>query len=406
MCSSAVEISISSTYSVNDQTDLQGMYRRAVCKDDSIMYLFTDAQITNEKFLVFLNDLLSSGNIPDLFPQEDVDTIINDVSGKAKAAGYGTDRVSLWDFFLKNVRKNLHVVLSFAPSEEFRTRARRFPAIVNCTSIDFFHAWPQDALLSVGRRFLSTVILPEECREGVEQFMPFSFQAVNAAAKKYLAIDRRYCYTTPKSYLEPLKLYGNLLRKKRDESEKAIFRLTTGLERLKTTAQVVAGLEDNLKGMLEEAESKKEKAEGIAEVVQSEKAIVESEEAKAREEAAKCAAIQDEVTNVQRDAEEDLKNAEPLVLQAMAALDTLDKKEIGECKTMAKPPKGVDDIFAAIMVLVAGIHKNVLVQKTGRVKDRSWDAAKKQLLSNINGFMDILRNFKVYVDNFEVPNIN
>ena len=70
----------------------------------------------------------------------------------------------------------------------------------------------------------------------------------------------------------------------------------------------------------------------------------------------------------QKDAEEDLKNAEPLVLQAMAALETLDKKEIGECKTMAKPPKGVDDVFAAIMVLVAGIMKNVPVQKMGKSK--------------------------------------
>ena len=80
-----------------------------------------------------------------------------------------------------------------------------------------------------------------------------------------------------------------------------------------------------------------------------------------------------------------MKNAEPLVLQAMAALETLDKKEIGNVKPW-RSLQGVDDVFAAIMVLVAGIMKNVPVQKNGKVKDRSWDAAKKGLLSNINGF--------------------
>jgi len=57
---------------------------------------------------------------------------------------------------------------------------------------------------------------------------------------------------------------------------------------------------------------------------------------------------------------------------AMAALNTLDKKDLGEAKTMAKPPAGVDDVFAATMVLLANVHPNVVVQKNGKVKDKSW----------------------------------
>lgn len=40
------------------------------------------------------------------------------------------------------------------------------------------------------------------------------------------------------------------------------------------------------------------------------------------------------------------------------------------------------------------------------MKDRSWDAAKKSLLSNINGFLSGLKGYKAFVDNFEVPKIN
>lgn len=62
---------ISATYSVNDlKTDLQQMYRKAGIRQEGIAFLFTDSQITDEKFLVFLNDLLSSGSIPGLFPPE------------------------------------------------------------------------------------------------------------------------------------------------------------------------------------------------------------------------------------------------------------------------------------------------------------------------------------------------
>lgn len=48
-------------------------------KDEGLMFLLTDSQITNERFLIYINDLLASGNIPDLFAVDEVDSI---VSGK------------------------------------------------------------------------------------------------------------------------------------------------------------------------------------------------------------------------------------------------------------------------------------------------------------------------------------
>ena len=78
---------------------------------------------------------------------------------------------------------------------------------------------------------------------------------------------------------------------------------------------------------------------------------------------------------------------------ALKALDSLDKKDLGTCKTMSKPPPGVDDIFGGVMVLLAGINPNIIVQKTGKVreKERNWDASKKALLGNVNAFLDELK---------------
>ena len=43
-------IVISSTYGLNDlKADLQVMYTKAGVKDEGVMFLFTDGQITNEK---------------------------------------------------------------------------------------------------------------------------------------------------------------------------------------------------------------------------------------------------------------------------------------------------------------------------------------------------------------------
>ena len=83
-----VGIMISSTYGMNDlKADLQKFYTIAGIKDEGVCFLFTEGQITNERFLVYLNDLLSSGEIADLFAAEDIDGIVNSVRPAVKGEG-------------------------------------------------------------------------------------------------------------------------------------------------------------------------------------------------------------------------------------------------------------------------------------------------------------------------------
>eukprot|EP00804_Cyclotella_cryptica_P004521 CCRYP_006874-RA/>CCRYP_006874-RA protein AED:0.08 eAED:0.09 QI:0/0/0.5/1/0/0/2/139/4220 len=397
-----VQIVISGTYSINDlKDDLKGMFIKAGVKDEGVMFLLTDSQITNERFLIYINDFLASGDVPDLFAVDDVDAIVHSVTSRVKEAGIVPERKNCWDYFISRVRKNLHVCLCFSPvGDGFRNRARRFPALVNCTVIDMFQPWPKEALLSVGKKFLSQVDLGfDRERDVIERFLPFSFEAVNKATIDYRRKERRSVYTTPKSYLELIKLYKILLEDSRSDSTAAILRLDNGLMKLRDTSERVAKLEHDLKEMLEDAAVKKEKAELIAATVSKEKAIAEVETSHAQMEKEQVAKIAEEVGQKQRDTENDLAKAEPAVEAAMQALDTLDQKDLSSCKGMLKPPPKLDEVFAATMCLLAGIMPSVVLQKNGKVKDVSWDAAKKQLMGNIKEYMTYLKEIKTHVDN-------
>ena len=105
--------------------------------------------------------------------------------------------------------------------------------------------------------------------------------------------------------------------------------------------------------------------------------------------------------------------AVPAVEAATAALDAVNVKHLRECKTMSKPPPGVDDVFGAVMVLFAGVKGSgiggaIAVQKNGKVldKDRGWDAAKKALLGNPRSCLEELKAFKETFDAGMVPEIN
>jgi dynein heavy chain len=62
----------------------------------------------------------------------------------------------------------MHLVLCLSPiGDDFRRRLRMFPSLVNCTTIDWFHVWPNDALHSVAENFLKNVDLPEATKAGI-----------------------------------------------------------------------------------------------------------------------------------------------------------------------------------------------------------------------------------------------
>lgn len=56
----------------------------------------------------------------------------------------------------------------FVPSD--RKRILQYPALVSCTSIDWFCDWPKDALLEVAERYLEGMELGS--KEGVRIFPP------------------------------------------------------------------------------------------------------------------------------------------------------------------------------------------------------------------------------------------
>lgn len=83
------QIQLKKGYGVADlKNELSGLYLKAGLKNVGIMFLMTDAQIPNEQFLVLINDMLASGEIPDLFPDDEVENIIAGVRNEVKGKFY------------------------------------------------------------------------------------------------------------------------------------------------------------------------------------------------------------------------------------------------------------------------------------------------------------------------------
>lgn len=72
-------------YSLNElRADLAALYLKAGVKDIGVTFLMSDSQVAEEKFLVVVNDMLASGEIAELFGDEEVDGIVNAVRNEVR----------------------------------------------------------------------------------------------------------------------------------------------------------------------------------------------------------------------------------------------------------------------------------------------------------------------------------
>lgn len=78
--------------------------------------------------------------------------------------------------------------------------------------------------------------------------------------------------------------------------------------------------------------------------------------------------IEEDVTIKAKICADDLAKAEPALMAAQEALNTLNKNNLTELKSFGSPPDAVVSVCAAVLVLFS---------KKGKIpKDRSWKACK------------------------------
>ena len=65
-------------------------------------YAFSNCtfQVADERFLVLINNLLASGEIPDLFSDDEVENVVTMVRNEVKGAGMQDTRENCWKFFI------------------------------------------------------------------------------------------------------------------------------------------------------------------------------------------------------------------------------------------------------------------------------------------------------------------
>jgi dynein heavy chain len=246
------QIEIAKGYGQNEwRDDLKSCLMKAGIETKPTVFLFSDTQIIFEGMLEDVNNVLNSGDVPNLYGPEELETIMTTCRRDCLAKRIQPTKINIFAQYLIRVRQNIHVVVTMSPmGEQFRSRLRMFPGLVNCCTIDWFSEWPDDALVNVAMQSLteSDLKLGGDLDKVVVMFKVLHVSVARKSAVFYDVL-RRYNYVTPTSYLELLQTFKSVLNLKREEVGTLRNRLQIGLDKLMSTATDVAKLQEELTAM-------------------------------------------------------------------------------------------------------------------------------------------------------------
>jgi dynein heavy chain len=374
-------ITLIRNYKENDfKEDLRNLFRLVLQKPQT--FLFTDGHVAEEGFLELINNILTIGMVPGLFPEEDKDGLISPLEDEMRKQKLPETKEFKWNYFVNKARENLHIILAMSPAgDQLRLRCRNFPGLISNTSVDWFFPWPEDALTAVASNFMGAVELEEDIKSLVTQHLVLVHLSVQKFSIDFKAIYKRNNYSTPKNYLDFINNYVDFLGDKRKLFDALVRRLEGGLTTLKRA-------EEDTKVLSQELSIKN--VEIAKESIVVEQLIVEitAQSAIATEKAEQGAVLQEQlekesviIEREEAECKKALEEAIPALEAAKQALDNIQKKDLDECKSMAQPSSAIVDVCSVAFYLYPKCSGNP-----------DWSTIKAQLL----GDMQLLGGLKSY----------
>jgi len=349
------QIEITKNYRVLEwREDLKTVLKIAGYELKPVVFLFVDTQITDEIFLENVNNVLSSGEVPNLMDDSDLGTIFEKMTPMVASSGLPTNKTNLYAQFVKCIKKNLHIVMCMSPlGEEYRTRIRQFPSLINCCTIDWFSPWPPEALQAVARQLMvkEAETMENNIFDGIVGICTAMHDSVRVKSEAFLEEMRRHNYVTSTSYLELINVIQVVMKMQDKRINEKRSRLVVGLDKLKSTKEIVATLQAKLaadKPVLERTsiEVGEQQVQIAADKEEAQVIKIEAETASAA-----ANVIVAQVTEIKEQAAAGLAEALPALDAAVKCLAKLDKGAIVEVKALKKPPAGVRLTLKAVCIM-------------------------------------------------------
>jgi dynein heavy chain 2 len=326
--------------------DLRELIQKAAIQGERAILYLEDHQILHNSFLEDINSLLSGGEIPGLYNSNELDSILAPLKEEYSVSGINQHR-TLYDYFISRIRNNLHIVLSMDNNNpSFLIRCESNPAIYTRCSCLWFGRWSKESLLQIPKLRLDSVFGTQlSTGQAVDQ----------SKLLDCVVFIHNSCLSkgaTPLKYCAFLSQYESLFSLKQNKLNQQKSHLTAGLSKLTEAASSVDILTREAEKKQGAVTKKQREADEALDLIT--KHMSKAGERKLEtEQLQRSLGGEETKLNVKKtQIQNELKEVQPILDAAKAAVGGIKKDNINEIRSMRVPSQLINTVLQAVLSLM------------------------------------------------------
>jgi len=388
------EATIESYYNMDVwRNDLRRVLRECGMLRKDVTYFISERQM-KDMFLYDISCLLSTGELPDLFSNEDKRSIIEMTRLHAQGGDQNAELSarSVMTYFVNQCRNRLHFVLCFSfNSIACRTYLCLHPNLSKHCTVNCYQVWPDQMLSEIAVKHMNYINVQKGIKSCLARACVQLHNSAIETSINYNKMFGRTIHVTSSAFLHMLKLYTRLMSKKQEEIIVTRNKYIAGLEKLELAAKQVEQMKNTLTILKPQLELSARQTVMTMKEVENENITVEQATIVVKQEE-EIANKKAEIAGILKsECEAELAVAIPILEDAVAALNTLKPTDITLVKAMKNPPDTIKLVMAAVCVMLSIPSDRSIDPVTGKKFTDYWSPSKR-ILSDMN----FLQNLKDY----------
>ncbi|XP_052060514.1 uncharacterized protein LOC127700861 isoform X4 [Mytilus californianus] len=367
------------------KSDLVECYTRAGSRGEKILLLLNEEELMEEDFLVFLIEFIVSGSISHLFTYEEQTTIINSIRTEVTLAGLTYTRDTAWNFFLGIVRNNFRVcMIACDGGQQFQRRCREYPAFTENVNFLWFPHWSKSRLIEHALYHLKDVEWMNDVqRENIAHMMA-SMHLVLRQQDGGEKDAGEYRHVTNTSFEKFVERYISLANTKHFEINDINDAVSKSLRQIKSENEVAVKLRKQLEHEMVVLEERKASAVKFLCQIGQDTAITEQQIKVVKAQLEKISKLKKLLPEYQIAEQRAVFKTTQIYGDTMKEVEKMngDKHSLGELRGMSKPPLDIEDLMAAVIMILKSPSA-----------DLTWQKGAKRQMANLERFIDEMMVF-------------
>ncbi|CAD7084661.1 unnamed protein product [Hermetia illucens] len=337
-------------YSLADFYNDLKLAMQSAALDDQTTILLID-----HYWLTFLPDILKpieailqGSEIIDLFG-EDLESMASPLKSAAQLEGY---QESLTSYFLRRAQKNLRLTLTLdSVNCNLQNLLSTYPSLYRNAEFIWMHRPPTDSLIATPKEWISFLNRSDQEIPISSYFMKFASTFQEYSPNKFYYALSTYFYIYVAFY---------------DSTKNRLQKLKMGVEKLLSANKVVASLKEEATKQEVALGEKRKLANDALEMISMTMRNANDQKTDMLALQKKTQEGSEKLKDRQKAIEQELKEVEPVLREASAAVGQIKSEALSEIRSLRAPPEIIRDILEGVLRLMG-------------TRDTSWNSMKSFL---------------------------